>query len=307
MNIEKCNLVWGKMMFEMQILLLCLITVGFLTAKFNIVDSNSRASLTELILNVFLPCTILASFLGTDRSEILSLGILVIISLFTLAFSLGMAYLLFRKNKPEVRKVLFYAMLIPNASFLGFPLIEGIYGMGGLSYAAAYLIPLRAAIWSGGQTIFTGGKGDLKKVIFHPSMIATYTGIIFMLTGFSPPKLIHTLSEILGSCTTPLSMMVVGCVLGQIKIKNLLSPIIFYYSFIRLIIMPLLIFGILYFFRFMPIITGISVILAGTPAGVTTAILAEKYGSDSELASKLVFVSTILSMITIPILVMLIG
>ena len=291
----------------MQILLLCLITVGFLAAKFNIVDNNSRASLTELILNVFLPSTILASFFGTDRSEMASLGILVLISLGTLALSFGMANILFRKSKTEEKKVLFYAMLIPNASFLGIPLIEGIYGIGGLVYTAAYLIPLRAAIWSAGLAIFTSGKGDIKKAIFHPCMITTYLGLIAMLTGFSPPSIVNRLAEILGNCTTPLSMMVVGCVLGQIKIKNVLSPIIFYFSFIRLIIMPLLIFGILYFFRLMPIITGISVILAGTPAGVTTAILADKYGSDSALASRLVFASTIFSMITIPLLVLLIS
>ena len=297
-------------MFEMQIFLLCLIIIGFLCVKFRLIDDNSRSTLSELILNIFLPCTILTSFFGTSRSELPSMGLIFIISLGTLVLGFGMANLLFRKKGTQQRKVLFYAMMIPNASFLGIPLVESIYGAGGLAYTAAYLIPLRTAIWSLGLAIFTG-KGDLKKIFIHPCMIATFLGLLGMLLDFKPPFLVERLTVSLGNCTTPLSMMVVGCVLASINAKQLFNPLALYFSFIRLIAMPLIVLCILYFLRAinpnMSLITGISVIMTGTPAGVTTAILADKYGADSELASKIVFMSTLFSMLTIPALVFLLS
>ena len=290
-------------MFSTQVFLLCLILVGLIAAKARLVDEKSRISLTDLVLNVFLPCTILVSFFGTSRSELPSLGIMVIISIGTLFISFFLAKILFIKAKPEQKKVLLYAMLIPNASFIGFPLIESIFGTASLSYAAAYLIPLRAVLWSVGLSIFAGGKEKILKIIFHPCMAATYLGLIVMFFDFKPPELAIRLIESLGNCTTPLSMMVVGCVLGQTRVKNLLNPLVFYFSFVRLILVPLIIMGILLIFRPMYLIAGVSVIMAGTPAGVTTAILADKYGADSELASKMVFISTLLSLLTVPALV----
>ena len=291
----------------MQFLLLCLILAGFLAAKTRIVDENARSSLTDMVLNIFLPCTILASFFGTDPSELPSMGMMIIISLGIIILSFMLSSVLYLKTGKDQRKVLFFATLIPNASFIGIPLIESIYGAAALSYTAAYIIPLRAALWSVGLAIFSGGKGNLKKIIFHPCMIATYLGLVILFTGFVPPEIISRLISSLGNCTTPISMMVVGCVLGQIKSKNLFTPLTIYFSFIRLILIPLLVMGILLLIRPMPMITGVSVILAGTPAAVNTVILADKYGADKELASKIVFVSTLLSMLTIPALVWLFG
>ncbi|MCL2065869.1 MAG: AEC family transporter [Treponema sp.] len=287
----------------MQIFLLCLIAVGFLTTKAHIIDERARSSLTDLILSVFLPCNIVASFFGTSRSQLPSLGIMLIISLGTMALGFALAHLFFRKAGTEQKKVLLYAALIPNASLLGNPLIESIYGTGGLAYVAAYLIPLRMALWSLGLAIFTVERGSLRKIVFHPCLIGTYIGLIVMITGFSPPVLISRLVLSLGNCTTPISMMVVGSILGLTKIKYLFSRITISFSFLRLVLIPLMVMGILLLFRPDPLITGISVVLGGTPAGITTVILADKYGSEKELASKIVFVTVLLSMITIPALV----
>ncbi|MCL1837189.1 MAG: AEC family transporter [Treponema sp.] len=287
-------------MFMMQIFLLCLIFIGIITVKTRMVDAHSRAALSELILNIFLPCSILASFFGTDRSKLPSLGIMMVISLGILALSFAISLPLYKRVDREQKKVLLYGTLISNATFLGLPIVESVYGAEGLPYAAVYLVPLRIALLTFGIAIFTGGKGNLRQVFLHPCLIATYLGILAMIFGFTPPALVSRLITSLGNCTTPVCMLVVGCILASVNPRKVVTALVMYFSFIRLVLIPLLVMGILLIFRPPPIVAGASVILAGMPAGATTSILADKYGADRELSSKIVFVSTFLSMITAP-------
>ena len=291
--------------FMAQILLLCLMLVGAITVKTRLVDARARSSITNIVISVFIPCNILSSFFGTERSQLPSLGIMVVISLGILALSYVLSLVLYKRAAPGQKKVLLYATLISNAALLGNPVIESMYGLEGLTYAAAYLIPIRVAVWTVGLAIFTNGKGYLKKVIFHPCLIATYLGLLIMITGFTPPAIISRLVFSLGNCTTPLSMMIVGCILATVDPRKILSRLTAYFTFIRLVLIPLMVMGILFILRPDPIVSGISVILCGMPAGATTSILADKYGGDSELASKIIFATTLLSIITAPLLALL--
>ena len=288
-------------LFEMQLFLLCLMLVGFITVKIRLVDERTRLSLSDLILNIFLPCNILSSFFGADRSAFVSLGIILMISTGTLVFCFVLSkYVLYPKAGSEQKKILLYATIVSNASFIGNPVIESIYGLGALIYSAVYLVPLRVALWTVGIAVFSGGKGSIKKLIFHPCLVATYLGFLVMIAGFTPPVLVSRLVFSLGNCTTPVSMMVVGSVLGLVEPRQLFTRLTFYYTFIRLILIPLMVLGVLLVFRPDPVILGVSVILSGTPAPITTSILADKYGSDKELAGKIIFASILFSIITIP-------
>jgi len=290
-------------LFQMQILLLVLILAGLVSAKAKIIDEHSRNSLSDLILNVFLPCNILSSFLYTDTSKLPSMGVVFVVSAGLLIFCFGLAKPLYRRFGTEEKKVLLYATMISNASFLGNPVIESIYGLDALIYSAIYLIPLRVALWTLGLAIFSGAKGNISKAIFHPCLIATYLGFIIMFTGFEAPALLSRIVFTLGNCTTPISMMVVGSILGLVDAKKLVTGLTVYFSSIRLIFIPLLALGIMLIIRPDPVATGVIVILSGTSAPVTTTILASKYKSDKVLASRIVFISTLFSIVTIPALI----
>ena len=287
-------------MFRMQIVLLCLMVVGIIIAKVRIVDQHSRTSLSDLVLNLFLPCNILTSFFGADRSQLPSLGIMLAVSMGILVLSFLLSLALYIRVNPQQKKVLLYATLISNASFLGIPVVESVYGPVGLPYAAVYLVPLRIALLTLGITIFSGGKGNFKKVLLHPCLIATYIGLVIMIFDLTPPALVSRLFTSLGNCTTAVSMLVVGCILASVDPRKIVTGIVAYFTFIRLILIPLAVMGILLLFRPDPIVSGVSVLLAGMPAGATTSILADKYGADKELASKIIFVSTLLSIGTAP-------
>ena len=292
-------------MFSIQIFLLCLVLVGVITVKVRIVDEHTRSSMSDLVLNLFLPCNILSSFFGSHRSQLPSMGVIFSISLGLMVLCYVLSkFVLYRKEGVEQKKVLLYATLISNASFLGNPVVESIYGSEGLVYAASYLIPLRIALWTVGLAVFAGGKGNLKKVLFHPCLIATYLGVLVMITGLTPPALISKLTFSLGNCTTPVSMMIVGNILALADPRKLLSRLTVYFTFVRLLLIPFLVIVILFIlrpvFRPDPMVAGISVILSAMPAGVTTSMLADKYGADKDLASRIIFMSTLLSIVTAP-------
>ena len=101
----------------MQIFLLCLMLVGAITVKVRIMDEHSRTSMSDLVINVFLPCNILSSFFNTDSSQLSSFGIMLVISLGVIVLSFVLSqYVLYRKVSPEQKKVLMYATIVSNAS-----------------------------------------------------------------------------------------------------------------------------------------------------------------------------------------------
>ena len=293
-------------MFMTQIFLISLMLIGVFTAKVRIVDERSRSSISSLVLDVFMPFTIIASFFDTDRSQLPSMGLMLLISLGNMLLCFVLSRLLYRRAGVEQRKVLLYATIVSNAVMLGTPVVESIYGLEGLPYVAAYMLPLRIAIWTVGLAVFTGKGGSLKTVILHPCLVATYLGIIVMATGFTPPALLSRLCFSLGACTTPLSMIVACNILAQVDPRKILTKMSIYFTFIRLILIPFMIMGFFLvsrvFLRPDPMVSAITVILASMPAGVTTSIMADRFGGDKELASMIIFVSTVLSMITAPLL-----
>ena len=136
--------------------------------------------------------------------------------------------------------------------------------------------------------------------------MATYLGIIILISGWRPPALINRLTFSIGDCTTPFCMIVVGLILAHVKLKNIISKTVLYYTFLRLVAVPLALLGVLLLFKVDTLVMGVAVALAGMPAPSNASILANKYHSDSELSSKMLLVSVVCSMLTIPAWVMVI-
>ena len=298
--------------FDTQFFLLALMAVGYLAVKTGLMDERGRTTVTNLVLCVFLPCSIFSSFIGSSTSQLYSWTVMLVISIGLMVFSYVLGrFVFFRFAGEDQKKVLLFVTLVPNAAFVGNPVIEHIFGFEALTFAAAYHVPMWLCIWIMGAVIFSKEKINFVKTVLHPCLLGSYLGLILMISGLSPPPLASRLLSSLASCTTPVSMIVVGAVLALLDHRQLFSSLGFYFSAIRLLIMPLLILGILLLIRpFLggvdPLVISISVIFSGTPAGITATILADKYNGDRFLASKVVFLSTLASCLTIPALVFLI-
>lgn len=217
---------------------------------------------------------------------------------------LGLGKLLYRFAAELRRKVLQYATLCSSAGFMGNPIVEGIYGAQGLFYASIYLIPLRFFMWSAGLSCFTHttARETLKKLALHPCIIAVWIGFALMLTQAPLPAAIERTLSYLSACMLHVSILIIGSILAGVNPGRVFDPLTLYFCAVRLLGIPLLTLLVCRLLQTDALVTGVCVVLAGMPAGSTTAILAEKYGGDAQYASACVLVSTLLSLVTIPLL-----
>lgn len=291
-------------MLEMQGTLFLYIVTGIYAYKRGIITSKNRKKITDLIIEIILPCNIVNSFLIKWSNEILiNCATAFGVALITQIGYVLLSKILFRRSPKHKQAVLRYAIICSNAGFLGNPIVESVFGSKGLLFASVALIPLRFAMWSSGLALFTktDKKSTAKKLLFHPCIIAVFVGFALMISQIQLPGfVIRTISGI-GGCNTAISMIVIGSILAQIKIKDMMDKVLVYYSGIRLIAIPMTLYIILKLFHIDHLVIGVIVLLSAMPAGSTTVMLADKYDKDANFATSCVFLSTILSLITIPI------
>lgn len=291
---------------SLQGMLFLLIVIGVFAKKKNILPEESNKVLTDFLINIILPCNIINSFRAELKIEVL----INFVRIFLLAFGIQIFAIiinnfLYRNQSEERQKVLKYATVISNAGFMGMAVVEGVFGMAGAMYASISLISQRALLWSAGLAYFTKAntkKELFKKILTHPCLVSVYIGLILMIFQIPLPDFLGRTIRSVGNTTTPVSMILIGLILGEIKnLKNFVTKTVMYYTTIRLAILPLIVFLVGKFFGFDEILIGVQILITGMPAASTTAILAGKYNGDVEFATKCILVSSALSMITIPI------
>lgn len=294
-------------MLQLQMQILLMLSIGFFLRKQKIVTPEIRKGLSTLLINVVLPCTVIISFMNdsvVNSDLLMTCFIAVLISAIIQTVSIIASKFLFQKYEKTDANVLSYGMIVSNSAFIGIPIIQSIYGSEAVMFTSVFQIPIIVTMWTIGLALFKpiDHKHALKSVIKNPSVVAVMIGFVIMLTGIKFPLFITKTISSIASCTTAISMFVVGSILAEIEWKNLFEKKVLLYCAIRLIIYPFLVFIALIFLNAPTLIKAIAVIMTGMPAGSTTAILAEQYGCDAKFAAKLILVSTVLSVITIPIL-----
>lgn len=288
-------------------MLFLLMAAGIAVKKIGIITSENRKSFSSLLINVILPCNIVNSFLsGVEISSELFKNCLlaIILSAVIQIFVTFANKLFFRKVREERKNVMSYGMICSNSSFIGLPVAESLYGSMGVLYTSLFQIPIRFTMWTAGLALFTDvdRKSAFKKLAKHPCIIAIFVGFILMILPFSLPSVMLSTISSVSKCTTPMSMFVIGAILADADIKTMFSKDVLYFTFLRLVGLPLFIWLILKPFGLNSLLVNICVIMSGMPAGSTTSILADQYGGDSMFASQMTFVSTLLSIVTIPLL-----
>jgi len=296
-------------MYNTQGMLFLLMLLGLLLRKIHLVTDAGERFLTDLVLYVTLPASILKSFQMELTNELMQSCMKVFfltVIILILSFLIGKAA--FHFLPPERRKIMEYASIVSNAGILGNPVAEGIFGSMGLMYASIYAIPVRIYMWSLGIMCFTeapDGKTLLKKTCTHPCILAAVMGLLLLGFQIPLPEVLNLTLKNVAGANTCLSMLLVGTILAAIPLRSILDGRAVYYSVIRLILLPFIAWMLCRATGCTPTVTGVIVTLTGMPAGSTTAVLAEKYGCDAALATKCVVLSTIFSMVSVPVWCML--
>ncbi|WP_313074922.1 AEC family transporter [Lacrimispora sp.] len=291
-------------LINLQGMLFLLVAAGIILRKKGILHEEAKAVLTDLVIYFILPCNIISSFLiEFNRKVLMEFAIILVIASLIQVVCLILANTLYKKEPDSRKKVLQYGTVCSNAGFMGNPIAEGVYGAQGLMFASIFLIPQRIVMWSAGVSYFTESpdrKTVVKKVLTHPCIIAVYIGVFFLVTQLKMPEFLENTIRGVGGCTTTVSMVLIGTILAEVKLKSMLDWGIVKYTVIRLFLIPFMVFIACRLFSVDKVLSGVSILLAGMPAGSTTAILAAKYNGDYIFATKCVVVTTLLSLLTIP-------
>ncbi len=320
-------------LWSLQCMMFLLVGAGAVLKRQGILKEEGKDVLTDAVLYFFLPCNIINSFRMEFQLDILKRFAVVLgISLAVQAVSYALSRVLYNHKKPEIRRMMQYGTIVSNSGFLGLPIAEAIYGPEGMMYASVFIIPMRIMMWSAGIACFTESpdfKTVVKKIAVHPCIIAVYIGLGLMLfsgtfsaaygavLGCGIPAVpavaqvaVTALDKAVrsaGGCTTALTMVLIGMMLADVNIGTMVDRNSAQLSFIRLVALPALVLVGCSLCGIDPFLGSVCVLITGMPVGSTSVILAAKYGCDYVFATKAVVLSTLLSMLTIPLWGMVLG
>lgn len=291
-------------LFEMQGMLFCIMILGMLLQRSGLMKTEGKSILTDLVIMVTLPANIIKSFQMEFDHQILMSCLTVFIVAIMIQIASWLLSMVLYPGFPESRKkVLQYATICSNSGILGNAIAEGIFGGLGLLYASIYVIPQRVFMWSVGLTYFTeapDAKKLIKKVATHPCILAVFAGFLIMIFQIQLPGFVDATIHAAANANTFLAMLLVGMILAGVKLTTLFDKTTLYYSFVRLFFIPVLVLIGCRLGHTDTLVTGVSVVLSGMPAASVTAVMALKYRKDEIFATKCVVLTTLLSMVTVP-------
>lgn len=299
-------------LFNLQGTLFLMILAGVVLKKIGVLDASGKKTLTDLCVDIVIPCNIVKSFLVGFQPDVIRAcaGLLVVGFLLQILCVIFNKFL-FHRYAEQQRKVLQYCTIVSMGGFLGNPVAEGVFGDLGLLYTSMFLIPMRVVMWSAGTSYFVAGSTDKKKVIknvlTHPCLVAVYIGLILMITQLQLPEMLVSAVKSVGGCNSALTMFIIGTILADVKLTTIVNPTTLAFSVFRLGILPAIALGVSRLFGLDTVATGIAVLMTGMPAGATAAIFAARYDSDAPFATRCVVLTTLISMFTLPMWCLVVG
>ncbi|MDO4542242.1 MAG: AEC family transporter [Bacillota bacterium] len=290
--------------------LFLILAVGYLGNKMGFLNREATKVLSRIIVNVTLPALILASVMGIEE-KIAGWNLLILLTVAFLSYGLlGLVAFLTPKalKAPgETAGVYAFMAIFGNVAFIGFPIITAVYGSDAVFYAALFNIPFNLLIFSVGIMMLSpqGGLKIGKRAFLNPSLAAAVLALILYLLPIEFPRPLVETASLLGGITVPGAMLVVGASLGAVPLGEVFRDArVYLVSLIKLIVCPFLILACFGPFIRDPLILGAAVITTAMPVATNTAMLSMEYGGDETLASKGIFISTLLSIATMPLVIM---
>ena len=290
-----------------MVVLFIIVIAGFIAHKCKLMGGDFDRKLSSFVIQVTCPCLIISSTMGDtmpDRSLILPL---LVVGSLTYVFLIVVASFLPRimPVKKEERGMYSFMIAYANVGFIGYPIITAIFGSSAVFYACILNVPNTLTIFIWGVLFVTGAKaGKFNwKLLYSPAMLATYISIIIVAFGWKAPDFISQPFSLLGNMTVPSALLVIGSSIAGIPIRRMMGSAGTYtVCAIRLFAVPV---SVLYLARLAGVdhtVAGINAVLVGMPVASFGTMFCLKYGKDETVMSQGTFWSTLLSVISIPLL-----
>ena len=302
---------FGVLMGQIAVIFLEVL-LGLVGAKCGVITSRDSKFLSNFVMKLLLPCTMLAgAAIDGDPEIVVQAGILfaLLLALFIVTTGICRVISRLRKDTPGQAAVLVGTAAMPNCGFIGLPLCAALLGSArGTVFATAAMAAYNVWFFTYVVSLFRPGEKLNLKSFATPANLATAAMLVLLAAGWRLPGPMQSFCSAVGSCTTPLALMIVGVMLAESDIGTLLRRGFLYrVTLLRGIVFPLLFMLVLWFLPLDNVLrTGLAVI-ASCPAGSLAAVVAKQTGTEETLASQAVAHSTVFMLATVPAMLMLAG
>lgn len=290
---------------QIEILFLIML-MGFYSRKRNIINEEINKGLSSFLINITLPLLILDSFaIKYNESMARNILITLLVSFIAFVVTIMCANILCISLKGPRKEVIKFAVIFSNCGFMGFPVIESIFGKEGVMYASIFNIIFTVFLWSYGVILYNDKKEKIewKRILINPGIVAVVIGVIIMVSHISVPIVISSAIKMVGSMTTPLSMIITGNMMANISFKKGIKDWTMYYGVgLRLLVIPIIIYIITIPFEGYSVPIQTVIIAEAMPVAATASIFAQNFNKEQDFSAFSVFFSTLISIITIPLI-----
>lgn len=299
------------LIFNQLLKMLIILILAFICYKIKIVNQEGNKAFSNLLLMVVNPCLIITVY-QTDYNAVLVQGLLIAFAAACFSHLIGIliARLLIRKESNPDYYLDRFGAVYSNCGFIGIPLIYSVLGNEGVFYLTAYMTVFNLFSWTHGLSLLKGRftLKQLKEGLLSPMIIATLAAMILFFIQFKIPATILASMNYVADMNTPLAMMVAGFSVAQADLKKIFGNVrIYWVCFLKLFAMPLLVILFLYVTHISHDIAYTTLIAAACPTATTMTMMAIRYDKNYTYASEIFSVSTILSIITIPLVAFIAG
>lgn len=310
--------VWIMVALQQMLVLFIIMMIGFIAYKKNIITDETSKKLSAIVVNISNPALILSSVTGnaTVTGAELVETMFVAIGMYVFLIAVAVLVPVIIKAPARDRGTYRVMTIFGNVGFMGFPIISSLYGGGALLYASLFLLPYNILIYTygvwemckssgeGSGAVKKSGRESIKQ-IFNIGVIFCIIAVVVYALGIKFPAWVNTTVSMLSSTTAPLSMMVIGASFATMNFKKVfLNVRTWVFSALRLLVIPVLGTFLVSLVTDNPSIIGVTMVMLGVPVGSMTAMLAQEYGGDYALSSETVAMTTLLSVVTFPIVSM---
>lgn len=308
-SIKYAKKIMDNIVTQMTILLL-VVMAGFISNKCGLMGGEFDRKLSNFIINVSCPCLIVSSVMGDMKPDKGLILPLLIVGMGTYVMLFVVSYLLPKCFVKDVgmRGMYSFMLMFANVGFIGYPVVASIFGARAVFYASLLNVPNTLFIFFVGTMFVKGGGEKLRfnpRTLYCPAMIASYVSIVIVAFGLEDmPRSVSEPFRLLGNITVPGALLVIGSSMAQIDRRHILgSPRIYVMSFFRLAVIPVSFFLLLHIVGLNKTINAINTILIGMPVASFGTMFCLKYGrNDTEMAQG-TLITTLLSVVSIPLLV----
>ncbi len=279
-----------------------LVIFGYLIYKFKLINQNAASKTTSFLVWVVNPLIILASYQTKfEMEKFKNLGIAFFFSFVSMVFVFVFTHVIFKKNTRMER----FALGFGNAGFMGIPLVTGILGLENVFYLSAYLACFNLFSYTYGIYLITGDTKNISigRIIKNPGVITVIAGLVLYAAQLKLPVFLYNTCNFMSNLNTPIAMMLLGTYVAKLNlIEIFFDKKAYYISFLKLLFIPVLVSVLL---RFIPFgthdIKMVILIATATPVALTVPMFSEIYGGDYMYGAKIVSLSTLLSLLNLPI------